>query len=221
MTLDSNINASEMTASPSKDWQSSDSKRQTIIDSATRLFLAQGFRQVSMEKIAIAAPVSKATLYHYFASKDALLAEVIAQVSDSLLQTMSQAVLEVDNVESNLEKIAQSFVELIFSEEGLNLYRLVIAESRDFSGLGQIVYENSCRPILTQLENYLQQLNASGRFLITEPKFAADAFFSLLKGDRHFQCLLGTQSLPSAPEKQALINQAVSFYLRGVIHAVA
>ena len=43
-----------------------DSKRQTIIDAATQLFLAQGFRQVSMEKIALTAPVSKATLYNYF-----------------------------------------------------------------------------------------------------------------------------------------------------------
>lgn len=198
-----------------------DSKRQAIIDSATRLFLLQGFRQVSMEKIAAAAPVSKATLYHYFTSKDALLAEVIAQVSCSLLQTLNQVVVEANNVESNLAKIAQAFVELIFSEEGLNLYRLVIAESRDFPGLGQLVYENSCRPVLTQLENYLQQLNANGQFHIDEPGFAADAFFSLLKGDLHFQCLLGTQPLPSESEKQALINQAVSFYIRGVIHAVA
>ena len=198
-----------------------DSKYQTIIDSATRLFLTQGFRQVSMEKIAAAAPVSKATLYHYFTSKDALLAEVIAQVSGSLLQTINQVVVETNNVESNLEKIARSFVELIFSEAGLNLYRLVIAESRDFPGLGQLVYENSCRPILMQLENYLQQLNANGRFYGDNLGFSADALFSLLKGDRHFQCLLGTQPLPSEAEKQVLINQAVSFYLRGVIHAVA
>lgn len=198
-----------------------DSKQKAIIDSATRLFLTQGFRQVSMEKIAAAAPVSKATLYNYFTSKDALLAEVIVQVSGSLLQTINQVVVEANNVESNLEKIAQSFVELIFSEEGLNLYRLVIAESRDFPGLGLLVYENSCRPILMQLENYLQQLNANGRFHVDDPGFSADAFFSLLKGDWHFQCLLGTKPLPSAAEKQALINQALSFYLRGVIHAVA
>jgi TetR/AcrR family transcriptional regulator, mexJK operon transcriptional repressor len=221
MTTEINADVCSTTASPSKDWQSCDSKRQAIIASATRLFLAQGFRQVSMEKIAAAAPVSKATLYHYFDSKEALLAEVISEVSDTLRQTMNQAVEEIDNVADNLEKIAQSFVELIFSEAGLNLYRLVIAESRDFSKLGKLVYERSCQPVLTQLENYLQQLNHSGRFQIDEPLFAADAFFSLLKGDRHFQCLLGIQPLPSHDEKQQLIQQAISFYLRGVLHAVA
>lgn len=208
-----------MTASPQKDAQADDPKRQAIIEAATRLFLAHGFPQVSMEKIATAAPVSKATLYHHFASKDLLLAEVIAHVSGSLLQTLNQVVVESNHVESNLQKIAQAFIELIFSEEGLNLYRLMIAESRDFPKLGQLVYENSCHPILMQLENYLLQLKNSGKFQIDEPKFAADAFFSLLKGDRHFQCLLGSKPLPSTAEKQELINQAVSFYLRGVIHA--
>lgn len=219
MTLEINSTENSMTASPQKHRPSCDPKRQAIIEAATRLFLTHGFRQVSMEKIANAAPVSKATLYHHFASKDLLLAEVIADVSGSLLQTLNQVVVESNPIESNLQKIAQAFVELIFSEEGLNLYRLMISESRDFPKLGQLVYENSCRPILMELENYLLQLKNSGQFQIEEPKFAADAFFSLLKGDRHFQCLLGSKSLPTAVEKQELINQAVSFYLRGIIHA--
>lgn len=197
-----------------------DSKRQAIIDSATRLFLTQGFRQISMEKVAAAAPVSKATLYHYFDSKNALLAEVISQLCGSVLETMSQAVLEVNEVENNLKKIAQSFVELIFSEDALGLYRLVIAESRDFPGLGQLVYDSSVQQVLPQLENYLQQLNDSGLFQIADPAFAADAFFSVLKGDLHFQCLLGIKPLPSEAEKQQLINQAISFYLQGVLHGV-
>lgn len=196
-----------------------DSKRQAIVDSATRLFLAQGFRQVSMEKVAAAAPVSKATLYNYFDSKNALLAEVITQLCGSLLETVNQAVLEINDLENNLKKIALSFMDLIFSEHALGLYRLAIEESRDFSGLGQLVYDSSVQNILPQLENYLQQLNNSGRVKVVDTAFAADAFFSLLQGDRYFQCLLGIKPAPSIEEKQALINQAIEFYLQGVLHA--
>ena len=221
MTLDSNINSGEMTAISSKDWQSSDSKRQAIIDSATRLFLTQGFRQVSMDRIATAAPVSKATLYHYFDGKNTLLAEVISQLCGSVQETLSQAEMEENHVELNLKNIAKSFVDLIFTEEALGLYRLMIAESRDFPGLGILVYQSSARKILPQLENYLQQLNATGCYHIENPVFAADAFLSLLKGDWHFQCLLGIKPRPSEAEKQTLINQAVDFYLRGILHAEA
>jgi TetR/AcrR family transcriptional repressor of mexJK operon len=196
-----------------------DSKRQIIIMAATRMFLAHGFSKVSMDKIATVAPVSKATLYNYFDSKDALLAEVITQLCAALLQTMNQVTVELNNVESNLHKIASSFVELIFSEEALAMYRLVIAESRDFPELGQLVYDSSAQPVLTRLEHYLGQINNNGRINIANPTAAADAFFSLLKGDRHFQCLLGIKPPPSAVEKQELVNHTISFYLRGVLYA--
>jgi TetR/AcrR family transcriptional repressor of mexJK operon len=196
-----------------------DSKRQIIITAATRMFLEHGFSKTSMDKIAAAAPVSKATLYNHFDSKDTLLAEVVAQLCASVLQTMNQVTVEFNNVETNLRKIASAFVELIFTEEALAMYRLVIAESRHFPELGQLVYDSSALPVLTRLESYLYHLNHNGRISIMNAADAADAFFSLLKGDRHFQCLLGTKSPPSEAEKQQLVNYAVSFYLRGVLYA--
>lgn len=66
----------------------SHSKRQSILKGATTLFLEQGFNAVSMDKIAQAAPVSKATLYKYFASKSDLLAAVIKELCAVLLQTI-------------------------------------------------------------------------------------------------------------------------------------
>jgi TetR/AcrR family transcriptional repressor of mexJK operon len=72
---------------------------------------------------------------------------------------------------------------------------------------------------LTQLETYLQQLQNSGCFHIPDTRFAADAFFSLLKGDLHFRCLLGIQTAPTEQEKTALCESATAFYLRGILHA--
>jgi len=196
-----------------------DPKRQAILDGATRMFLAHGYRNASMEKIAQAAPVSKATLYNHFDSKNALFAAVIAERCESLLQTMSQVTVESDGVESNLTKIAASAVELIFSEEALAIYRLVVAESPDFPELGQLFYQSGPQTVLTQLEDYFRQLNAEGRFNIADPVFAADAFFSMLKGDLHLRCLLTRDLRPSADEKKHLVSQVINFYMRGMFHA--
>jgi len=189
-----------------------DSKRQCIISAATQLFLEYGSTHVSMDKIALAAPVSKATLYNHFENKNALLAAVIAQFCESLLFTMNQAVTAADSVENNLYKIATAFVAFIFREDALALYRLVIAESHTFPELGQLVYDSSVQAVLKCLEAYLSQLPSC----TIEPAFAADAFFSLLKGDWHFQCLLGIKSLPNETEKQQLVEKAVAFYLQGL-----
>ncbi|MEF3074953.1 MULTISPECIES: TetR/AcrR family transcriptional regulator [unclassified Methylobacter] len=199
--------------------KSIDPKRQAIIEAATRMFLAHGYRNVSMDKIAQAAPVSKATLYNHFDSKNALLAAVVSNLCASLLQTMSEAVIDSDDVEKNLKKIAASFMDLFFSEDGMAGYRLFITESRDFPELGQLVYESGALPALTGLENYLRRLNDDGRFSIADPVFAANAFFNLLKGDLYFPCLLGIRPLPSGDEKNRVINEVIPFYLQGILHA--
>ncbi|MEE7625833.1 TetR/AcrR family transcriptional regulator [Methylobacter sp. Wu8] len=196
-----------------------DPKRQAILDGATRMFLAHGYRNASMEKIAQAAPVSKATLYNHFDSKSALLSAVISDRCKSLLQTMTQVTIELDDVENNLTQIATSAVDLIFSEDALAIYRLVVAESPDFPELGQLFYQSGPQAGLTQLENYFRRLNATGDFSIIDPVFAADAFFSMLKGDLHLRCLLSKTLRPSADEKKRLISQVIAFYMRGILHA--
>jgi TetR/AcrR family transcriptional repressor of mexJK operon len=196
-----------------------DPKRQAILDSATRMFLAHGYRNASMEKIAQTAPVSKATLYNHFDSKGALLGAVISGLCGSLLQTMTQVTIETGDVENNLNKIATSAVDLIYAEDALAIYRLVVAESPDFPELGQLFYASGPQATLTQLEDYFRRLNAGGNFNISDPVFAADAFFSMLKGDLHLRCLLSKTLRPSTDEKKQLIEKVISFYMRGVLHA--
>ncbi|MCK9397258.1 MAG: TetR/AcrR family transcriptional regulator [Methylobacter sp.] len=196
-----------------------DPKRQAILTGATRMFLTHGYRNASMEKIAQAAPVSKATLYNHFDSKSALLAAVISDRCESLLQTMTQVTIESGDVENNLTQIAASAVELIYTEEALAIYRLVVAESPDFPELGQLFYQSGPQAVLTQLEDYFRRLNATGDFSIIDPVFAADAFFSMLKGDLHVRCLLSKTLRPSADEKKRLISLVIAFYMRGILHA--
>ncbi len=195
------------------------SKRQNIIKGATTLFLEQGFNAVSMDKVAHAAPVSKATLYKYFASKSDLLAAVISELCAVLLQTIDNVSVESESVEHNLKKIAVGFVDLIFAEDALAIYRLVISECHAFPELGLLVYNSGPRAALELLESYLEKINQHEQVNIPDTTFAADAFFSLLKGDLHFQCLLGTKVAPSVTQKNAHINKVVRFYMQGFLYA--
>ena len=194
-------------------------KRQSIIKAATKMFLEHGYRNISMDKIAQAAPVSKATLYNHFENKNALLAGVVSRLCESLFQTMALISIDSDTVEDTLKKIARSYVDLIYSEEALDFYRLVIAESREFPELSQLVYESGPQPALKQLEDYLQRLNASSRFKCDDLAFSADVFFSLLEGDLYMKCLLGVKPSPTAAEKHKFVNQVVAFYQRGMQNA--
>jgi AcrR family transcriptional regulator len=59
--------------------------RQAVLDAAAGTFDAQGLQAASIEDIAEAAGVSRATLYQYFESKDQIFTELAGKAADELL----------------------------------------------------------------------------------------------------------------------------------------
>ena len=194
-------------------------KRQAILDAARRVFLAHGYSGASMEAIAEAAPVSKPTLYSHFGGKYELFVAVIVSQCATLLSTLSQTQTAMPNPAAGLKAIAAAFVEVLYAEEALGLYRLLIAEQHQFPGLGEQVYQASAAPVLEQLSAYLSELHAQGQLVVTDAERASELLLGMLKGVQHFQCLLGLKTGLSAAEKRQLIDAAVGLFLRG--HAYA
>lgn len=68
-------------------------KQRGILDSAAAVFAEQGMDKASMAQIALAAAVSKASLYHYYPSKDALIFAIIM----THLEELEVAIEEADD----------------------------------------------------------------------------------------------------------------------------
>jgi TetR/AcrR family transcriptional repressor of mexJK operon len=190
-------------------------KRQAILDAATRAFITHGYSGASMEAIAEAAPVSKPTLYNHFKSKQDLFAAVIECRCEALLSTLSSVQAELNDPVAGLSAIAGAFIDLLYADEALQLYRLIIAEQQQFPELGELIYRSGPEPVLRQMASYLAELNARGILKIADLETSSRLFLDMLKGDQHFRCLLGLQSGLSETVKQRLISTVVSFFLRG------
>jgi len=195
--------------------KSQNPKRQAILEAATRAFINGGYSGVSMEAIAEAAPVSKPTLYNHFNSKQDLFAAVIEGKCQALLSTLSNVQTEVNDPVSGLRAIATEFVELVYAEDALHLYRLIIAEQQQFPELGELVYHTGPEPVLRQMSSYLAELVAQGILRVDDLEMSSNLFLDMLKGNQHFRCLLGLQAGLSDTEKQRLIDSTVSLFLRG------
>src|SRR5579862_8515091 len=104
-------------------------KRQLVMDAATDLFLAQGYGAVSMDAVARAAGVSKATLYAYFASKAALFAKIMCD--RGLNAKLDEALYpeHVTDLRAALEQLGLRISNFMMQERTLALYRIIIAES--------------------------------------------------------------------------------------------
>ena len=61
-----------------------DDQREAIVARAAELFARQGYHATSMNQVAEAAGLSKATLYHYYRDKEDLLADIALSYVDRL-----------------------------------------------------------------------------------------------------------------------------------------
>ncbi|WP_312530781.1 TetR/AcrR family transcriptional regulator [Paracoccus sp. (in: a-proteobacteria)] len=66
-------------------------KQRAILNDAARVFAEQGMEKASMSQIAAHAKVSKALLYHYYPSKDALIFAIIMTHLEELDGAIAQA----------------------------------------------------------------------------------------------------------------------------------
>jgi len=66
-------------------------KRDEILDVAARCFAHQGFAAASMNDVAAACGTSKARLYHYYESKDAILFDLLDRYTQRLLALIGEA----------------------------------------------------------------------------------------------------------------------------------
>lgn len=67
-------------------------KRDDILATATRLFGEYGYHAVGVDRIRDEAGVSKMTLYHHFAGKEALVEAVLAQRHERFMASLTAAV---------------------------------------------------------------------------------------------------------------------------------
>ncbi|GGG10744.1 FAD-dependent oxidoreductase [Paenibacillus abyssi] len=84
-------------------------KRELVAETALKLFHERGYEQVSVDDIIAATGTSKGTFYHYFSSKDELLAELPRRLMELVTKWGQQAFQSSSAPE---RKILRLFIEL-------------------------------------------------------------------------------------------------------------
>jgi AcrR family transcriptional regulator len=82
------------------------SGRGRILREARRLFTDQGFAAVSMQQIADAAAINKATLYHHFQDKEDLFVSVMAEEFARMGAGLGASIAEPASLREQLQRVA-------------------------------------------------------------------------------------------------------------------
>src|SRR5271165_1610862 len=111
-------------------------KHQLVLDAAAALFMAHGYGAVSMDAVARAAGVSKATLYAHFASKDALFATIVGDgCRAKMVATDYLAKAPVGGaagLAETLRVFGTHMMRFLMQPDTQSIYRIVVSESSRF-----------------------------------------------------------------------------------------
>lgn len=77
-------------------------KRELIIVTARHVFSLFGLNKTTMEQIARATRMGKATLYHYFRDKEHLLYEVVRRETGMMIEAINDSVKDIANPKDKL-----------------------------------------------------------------------------------------------------------------------
>jgi len=105
----------------------SDERIPQILDAAALTFSQYGIDGASMSQIAEASGVSKATIYHYFASKDALILALVQRLFDANQPELARLI--VDGVPT-IDRLRTYSMDLVTLLEQNHVLAPIIAEIR-------------------------------------------------------------------------------------------
>jgi AcrR family transcriptional regulator len=86
--------------------------QQRILDEAARLFASRGFPRTSIAELARACGASKAWLYHYYESKEAILFAMLDAHTGELLRVSREALASADEPEAQFRAFVRANIEI-------------------------------------------------------------------------------------------------------------
>jgi len=184
-----------------------------VIEGARQVFMADGFEGASVDAIAKASQVSKATLYSYFPDKRLLFVEVAKQECQRQAELAVQQVHMEGPLDQVLFTAASTMARFFMSKLGRQTYRMAVAESERFPEVGQAFYFGGPTIARNALIEYLEKQIAAGTLQIENLELAADQFIALCKAGHHDQSILGLKTEWSGEEIDNIIRGAVQTFL--------
>ena len=212
-----------------------EAKRQSILNVATQVFREMGFQNASMNEIAARLGGSKATLYNYFPSKEAIFLEVVRGVARQQKQEVisflempfpaltpdSQhrvdAVFSVlktapEDIMVALKRFGESFVTFLCMPEMLAIRRLLISESGR-SDIGRFYYESGPQKGMEKMAEYLSLAMQRGQLRQADPAVATAHLRGLLESELHERCLLNVDVGLSEARIRLAVENAIRVFM--------
>ncbi|MBS7541806.1 TetR/AcrR family transcriptional regulator [Ancylobacter oerskovii] len=190
------------------------SKRREIIDGARRVFFEKGYDGASMDEVAKAAGVSKATIYVYFGSKEDLFEALVLNDRARSAEHLFVVDPSADDTVAFLRRIGISFMTMMLQPDHIRLIRMVIGAAEKLPHIGQVFFEAGPCHGGRRLADILRQQADLGRLVLDDEISAAHMFLNMCQGKLvKGQLFGGTTATPTPAEIEEHVDRAVRVFM--------
>ncbi|HEX5492949.1 MAG TPA: TetR/AcrR family transcriptional regulator [Mycobacteriales bacterium] len=156
-------------------------RREALLRAAADLFAERGFHGVGVDDIGAAAGISGPGVYRHFASKDAMLAEMLVGISEELLREGSRRVADEPDPGRALDALVRWHVEFALSNPAL-----ITVHDRDLGNLPEADHRRVRRLQRLYVEEWVAVIRRvappTGE---AEARATAHALFGLINSTPH------------------------------------
>jgi len=185
-----------------------------LLDRALDHFLERGFEQATIEAIAADVSMTKRTVYARYSDKAALFMAAVRRGIEKLeLAPERIAATRAEDLAETLGNIARLRIDLVATEQGQKLQRIVNTESYRFPAIFTMYYELATQPTVQFLADLLAEESARGELAIDDPSLAANVFLSMVVSGPVRFILSGNPLRPQEVERR--IAFGVTLFLQG------
>ena len=129
----------------------SEKSRVAIIEATRALLLERGFDGLSIEAVAARAGVGKQTIYRWWPSRPALVADVLLEDADKILATMPRT----DDVTADLVSWARTLASALTTKRGNAMLRILTAASLEHEDTAARLRAGFSHPLLDSVRTRL------------------------------------------------------------------
>lgn len=189
-----------------------------ILDVAYRLFLDNGYENVSMNDIVKHAGGSLATLYKHFGNKEQLFLYILEQKSEEVFgEWERKSVCYKGRIEEFLMETGRMFLDLMTTPDAILFHRLITSIGYiDDSKLDKTMIQDLMSIPINVVANYLENEKAQGHIEVEDTFLVADQFLNAVKGPFLFQTILGLKIDVSEEARLKALHQIVTIFCRGL-----
>lgn len=187
--------------------------REFFLETALDTFLAHGYAGASVNAIARAAGVSKATVYRVFGDKQQIFRIAAEYGCEWAFNSLKSVIDPDDTPEQVLWKVIWEKQGAMLQPRALATVRLIVAEAGRFPEMAALQWA-SHRYLLSPLSDYLKQQVEKGTFSIDDPQFAALQITTLASGG--LRPLLAKALTPA--EQESWARSVFDLFLKSWTH---